>query len=150
MRNLILALLILTIGSAVAKDDKDKIITDLHYLCLNTIVAGLNWTGGKWIEATFHPLGQFQLGIFIAETTFSDGSKRQFIHFTRDGDSEHSHCGAELLSFSVDGWVCERAGETIIYSEEQSRGGISRILGSTSTEDSKDSLVVIPFTCQKK
>ena len=148
---LIIALTMVTVG-VLAKDakDKDKVISDSHYLCLNTAAAGLNWTDGKWVATTFHPLGEFQLEIEIDETTFSDGSKHQFIHFTRNGDSGHRQCGMEMTTLSFIEPHCFQSGETITFSEEESRGGISKLLGSTGSETERDSLVVMPFTCQKR
>ena len=64
MKNLMLALLMFTVGAVDAKDE-DKIISDSHYRCLNTIAAGLNWSGGRWVQATFNPFGEFQLEIEI-------------------------------------------------------------------------------------
>lgn len=151
MKNLMLALLMLTFGSAVAKEN-DKITLDLHYLCLNTVAAGLNWSSGKWVQANYHPLGQFQLEIMIIDTVFSDGSKHEFIHFTRNGDSGNSHCGNERSGMGAllfGELSCSETGETIIFSQEESRGGISSLLGSESSGDERDSLMVAPFTCQK-
>lgn len=149
MKTLILILLMLTISSAVAKD-KDRIVSDSLYLCLNTAAAGLNWSGGKWVEASFHPLGEFQLDIEIDETVFPDGSKHQFIHFTRNGDSGKSHCGMEMTPLLLDDPHCFQFGATITFSKEELRGGISMLLGSTGTGDTRDSLLVIPFTCQRR
>jgi len=149
MKALLLVSLILSAGSVAAKE-QDKVIRHLHYLCLNTIAAGLNWTGGKWVAGTFPAFGEFQLEIEIDEVVFSEGSKHQFIHFTRDGDSGHSHCGAEMVPSLDPGWTCTQIGETIVFSEEGSRGGISYLLGSESDAASRDSLVVAPFTCQKR
>jgi hypothetical protein len=150
MKNLVLVLLISTVGPVAAKD-QDKVVRDLHYLCLNTIASGLNWSSGKWAQVTFPALGEFQLEIEIDERVFSDGSKHQFIHFTHDGDSGHYHCGAELALSCEPGWTCITVGQTTVFSEDESRGGISYLLGSESSATAgRDSLVVAPFTCQKR
>jgi len=150
MQRLFLALLVLICSCAVAKD-ADKIIFDDRCICLNTVVSGLNWNGGRWVTGTFQPLGQFQMEIMIIETMYAGGSKQQFIHFNWDGDQVHEHCGMEtsVADWIWGGYSCTQLGQTIVFSKETSRGGISTLLGSTSTASARDTLMVAPFTCQK-
>jgi len=150
MQRLFLALFGL-LSSATLAQAADKITFEAHYMCLNTVVSGLNWEHGSWAAHTYAPLGMFQMEIMIVETVFPRGDKHQFIHFTLDGDSEHSHCGMETNSVSiVNDYSCVQVGETFVFSTDTSRGGISRLLGSVSTENTRDSLMVAPFTCQKR
>lgn len=149
MQRLSLAFLALLSCTALAKD-ADKVILDAHYSCLNTVVSGLNWENGRWVPHAYAPLGMFQMEIMIVETTFTGGIKHQLIHFTTEGDSQHSHCGAEFSPSLDPEYSCTQLGRTIVFSDDASRGGISMLLGSESTEDSRDTLSVAPFTCQKR
>ena len=40
-------------------------------------------------------------------------------------------------------------GESILFSEKEARGGIAYLFGATSTGSTRDSLLIMPFTCQK-
>jgi hypothetical protein len=150
MKHLILTFLVLTIGSAIAKD-RDSITLDDHYLCLNTAAAGLSWKGEQWIPASFHAMGEFQLEVMVIHSVFTNGSEHDFIHFTTNGDSGmNSHCGMEMTPTLLDDPHCFQGGKTITFNKGILKGGISMLLGSTGSDDSRDSLVVMPFTCQKR
>jgi hypothetical protein len=106
MKHLILALLIVAATGADA-ESKDSITLDDHYLCLNTSAAGLNWSGGKWVPASFHAMGEFQLEVMVIHSVFDYGTAHDFIHFTTNGDSGlNGHCGMEKTLTLIDDPHC--------------------------------------------
>jgi hypothetical protein len=138
-------------SNAVAKDE--KVSLDLHYTCLNSAVAGLEWHSSRWTPTRYNSLGQFQLEIKITDDdATADEPKHQTIHFLRNGDSGNDRCAAEYHPGMFDTLlVCTDAAiaSTYIFSQSVERGSMSHLLGAIGTEDRRDSLVVMPFTCQK-
>jgi hypothetical protein len=153
MRSLLLILAF--IGSAVLAKDvpKDKIVFDQNYICLNNVVAGLEWKSGKWTPSSYHPEGSFQMEIEKVELA-GESEFDQVIHISINSDSEKWHCGMHFnivdRMFDPGEDICYSAGVTISFSEKEERGGISRLIGALSTGDDRDSLTVSPFTCHKQ
>ena len=88
---------------------------------------------------------------FTLEIMVVKGSKQLPIIFMTRKDAEGSHhCGGtQNLTdnlFNLDS--CTGTGETIIFDKRTMRGGVSDLLGSTVAANQRDTLAVMPFSCQ--
>lgn len=134
-------------GGTACADDA-KILRHELYACVpDSPAAGLRWQDGRWESTRFRVPDKFTLEVMVIK----DSEPIPFIHMTRkDSEGEH-HCGGvQNLTdnlFGVDS--CSSSGETIVFSKKPMRGGVSNLLGSTSSSATeRDSLAVMPFSCQ--
>ena len=143
LRNTLSLCLIVVATSAIAAGE--SIVSDKTYACMSVAPAtGVTWNAGRWEPQRYGLLEKFLLNVLVIQ----DASKQQYLHFNIKGDGKEDHCGAIKEPFSLTGLSCMQHGRSILFSEETMKGGISYLLGATSTDTKRDALAVMPFTCQ--
>ncbi len=134
-------------SAAVAPDpdEKPKLVRSDTYACVPAAnPQGFNWDGHRWTPVGFKPEEPFTLNVAVIQSGL-----QQYLHFQRKSSSEDSHCGTAYNPWieSVDS--CSTVGETTVFSSKTASGAISRSLGATDGGESRDSVYIMPFTCQK-
>jgi len=127
----------------------DKILSDVTYACLGNSAAGLNWDGSQWQATRFQPYEKFLMTVTEIQ---SKSLNKKFILFVLKGDAVQKDCEAELdeaKAFVEGAQQCLQNGMTVYFVPANGRGGVSYLLGSSSTVGSRDSLSVMPFTCER-
>jgi hypothetical protein len=109
------------------------------YTCLSNSSGGFNWDGNEWRLVRFKSPDKFLLEIFV----YKDGD-RVSRHYAVTGDGLDLNCDDGGVNF---GSCRNVVGQFLVFSSSSLRGGISSLLGSTSTDLRRDSLVITPFVC---
>ena len=129
-------------ASALASEPT-MIRSDMYACVPATTPQGFNWDGQRWVPTGFKEVEKFTLNVAVLK----DGDQ-EFLHMLIKNSQGENHCGT-LWNWSLDGLdACSKFGETIVFSKKTSSGAISYVGGATSTETSRDSVTVMPFTCQ--
>lgn len=121
------------------------------YACTNEAAAGLNWNSSRWVTASFKPAGKFLM------TVHREPDK---VLLEVKGDNLNLNCRVDSnlddnpFAQGIDGMVGLRncvniVGEAVRFSEKEERGVISYLHGGTDSGAQRDSLVIMPFVCQK-
>ena len=74
---------------------------------------------------------------------------QQWLHFQRKSSAGDEHCGTIYNRFTFDTLDSSMyIGETFVFSKKTGRGAVSYALGATDASDNRDSVYIMPFTCQ--
>ena len=122
-----------------------KTIRNDMYACIPASnPQGMDWKDGRWQPTTFKEIPRFTLQVTVIEV-----GEKTFLHFTRKSSAGDDHCGTLYNPFAFDGAdSCTSVGATTVFSTATGRGAISYALGATSAGESRDSVNIMPFTCQ--
>ncbi len=132
-------------SAASAPDETPKLVRSDTYACIPAAnPQGFNWDGHRWVPVGFKPEEPFTLNVAVIQSGW-----QQFIHFQRKSSAGDDHCGTSYNSWFDTVDSCSTVGETIVFSSKTASGAISRALGAADGGESRDSVYIMPFTCQK-
>lgn len=117
-----------------------SVLADGQYACVSSDVGGLNWESGSWKVSQFksvHSLLSIKGGGRKAEYKAADDRLPSALNCSLT-DLDFLKCSSDMTAINI------------VFNEKSLRGGISALFGSLSGDAKyKDSLYVMPITCQK-
>lgn len=132
MMKTIFALIIFFISTSV--------LADGQYACVSSDAAGLNWEGGSWRVSKFKAVNSL--------LSIKGGGSKVEYKATDDNTPTTLNCTLTDLDFLK--CSSDMTAVNIVFNEKSLRGGVSGLFGSLSGNSKyKDSLYVMPITCQK-
>jgi hypothetical protein len=129
-----------TIATLVILFISTSVLADGQYACVSSDAAGLNWEDGSWKVSKFKDVNSL-LSIkgsgSKVEYKAADSNSPDTLNCTLT-DLDFLKCSSDMTALNI------------VFNEKSLRGGVSGLLGSLSGNPKyKDSLYVMPITCQK-
>ena len=134
MKKLLSALLLTLVGASVQAQNQPL-------ACLTEESAGLKWESGRWVTKSFNPIVSKFILVQVRNTLTIDSASKALIA-SPSSVSCRNDVGYKLRIECTD-----TTGGSLYFDPTTLKGGISQLLGSTSSSVEKDTVSVLVFSC---